>query len=164
MFEVNTAVKLLIDPQDGRIVDANAAAVSFYGWSPSELRAMRVTDINTLPEAAVHEEMRRRALREALVLPVRAPNRLRRGATRRGAHRAGEPRRSKPALLIVHDVTDRDAFEEQLRRAQRLETVGRLAGGVAHDFNNLLTIMTGSCGLMCEACRRGPPPFPSSTT
>lgn len=50
-------------------------------------------------------------------------------------------------VLAAHDITDRRLLETQARQAQRLDSVGRLAGGVAHDFNNLLTVVLGHCQL-----------------
>ncbi len=54
MFEENEAVKLVIDPTNGSIVDANQSAVDFYGYTCEQLKSMRITDINMLPTAEVH--------------------------------------------------------------------------------------------------------------
>ncbi len=56
-FSENSAIMLLIDPANGEIIDANASAVTFYGYTYEQLKTLRITDINTLKPEEIYSIM-----------------------------------------------------------------------------------------------------------
>ncbi len=116
MFENNRAVKLLIDPSDGRIVDANPAAAQYYGWSRDQLRAMNIAQINALPPDRIKAEMER-AQSEARLF-FRFQHRNAADEVRQVEVYSGPCTFHGRVLLhsIIMDVTERESALCELRR------------------------------------------------
>jgi len=147
LFEENVAVMLLVNPKTGRIVDANPAACHFYGYSEEVLKWKMIDDINLLSREQMLRDMERARNRECRYFYFL--NRLANGEVRDVEAYIGPIEIGGEQLLyfLIHDITDRKRMEEELVKAQKLESVGILAGGIAHDFNNLLAAILGNVSL-----------------
>jgi PAS domain S-box-containing protein len=149
LFERNPLPMWVYDVHTLGFLAVNEAAVRHYGYSREEFLAMRITDIrpqsevetlladlehggpgSPIPNTWTH----RRKDGSQIAVEITA------GRISFGGRDA--------ALVLAHDVSERKRLEERLAEAERLEAIGRLAGGVAHDFNNLLTVISGYASML----------------
>ncbi len=147
IFEKSSAVKLLIDAESGRIIEANSAACRFYGYSRAEIATLHIWDINIMGEAKSRELLR--LAHGSGGASFEFQHRTASGAIRHVEVSTGPVEVGGQQLLhsIIFDVTDRKRAEEELQRMAQLESLGTLAGGIAHDFNNVLTGIFGHVSL-----------------
>ena len=150
LFENNHVAMMLVDPENGDIVDVNPAAVSFYGWTHKELTAKSLYDINTWSTEALEKEIAD-AVKEKLNHFI-FKHQIADGSIREVEVYSSPIEIGGKSLLysMIYDITQRlqtEREKEKLHRmliqAQKMESFGQLAGGIAHDFNNLLSSILG---------------------
>ena len=142
---------------DGRYLAVNPELARLYGFdSPAELMASR-TDIahQSYVDPSERKRFKRRIEETGIVRDFQFQAYRKDGSKLWWRENARAVRDASGAVLYyegtVEDITERRTLEEQLRLAQRLEAVGRLAGGVAHDFNNVLGVIVGYSQMLEEA-------------
>jgi two-component system, cell cycle sensor histidine kinase and response regulator CckA len=149
LFEHNPLPTWLYDMESLKFLRANDAAVKLYGYSEDEFIAMSILAIRP-------ESEREKALS---YLSKMRPDDEEYGVwlhrTRDGSVFEAEIishelmyAGKRVRLVVAQDVSERKQLEGQLRQAQKMEAVGRLAGGVAHDFNNMLMVIKGHTELL----------------
>lgn len=115
IFEKSKAIKLLIDPKSGNIVDANPAACTFYGYPIEQLRLMNISQINTLSRSAIVNELSLAVAEQRNHFFFK--HKLASGEIRDVEVHASPVNINRQNILfsIVHDITERRVAEELLR-------------------------------------------------
>jgi two-component system cell cycle sensor histidine kinase/response regulator CckA len=138
----------IVVTQDGILKEMNAGYTAMFGYTVEELLGRPLTD---LVAEESREEVERR-YRKNIDGTYEVLGRRKDGkqllleATGRTYDIGGRPAR----ITALRDMTERRTLENQFRQAQKMEAVGRLAGGVAHDFNNLLTVIMSYTDMLSE--------------
>jgi two-component system cell cycle sensor histidine kinase/response regulator CckA len=149
LFAHNPLPTWVFDSESLRFLQINDSAVAQYGYSQDEFEGMTVLDICP----ASHYSALLDSLREwknHARYKTQWKHVTKDGRTIEAeiiAHQLEYNGRAVH-LVVAQDVGERHQLEEQLRQAQKMEAVGRLAGGVAHDFNNLLMVIKGHTELL----------------
>ena len=151
LFSHNPLPTWLFDKETLQFLEVNDKAVEQYGYSREEFLQLRLTDVR--PESDVPLLKKRLERPWGAVIPPAVWRHKRKDGrvfeaeiTSHDLEFGGR----RATLVVAQDVTERKHLEDQLRQAQKMEAVGRLAGGVAHDFNNLLMIVKGHSELLLQ--------------
>lgn len=135
LFEDHSAVKLIIDPEAGTILDANYAAADFYGWTRDEMKQMKISQINTLADAEVKCAMENALLEHKVHFEFR--HRLADGSLRDVEVHSSRIEMDDKFVLhsIVHDITDRKRAEDEVKAwMKRYDMIVAASGQVAYEY------------------------------
>jgi PAS domain S-box-containing protein len=145
--------------EDGKYIEVNEGFLRAMGYTAEEVIGRTSLDLNIWDRPADRAGLVRRLKEEGEVRNLEVRFRRKDGGIIIGliSSRVIEVDGEPCILSITRDITERTRLEEQLRQAQKMEAVGRLAGGIAHDFNNLLTAIIGYSEVLLSGLQPGDP-------
>ncbi len=148
-FQASPIPLAIIRCDDGAVIDSNASFSNLTGYPKDELLRKTATDLHlwgAISDAQPSTDATR--LREKSCTLARPDGSARQVVLSTEPLSLG----SIPCLLLlIEDITEQLKIEAQLRQAQKMEVIGRMAAGIAHEFNNLLTVIQGDVGLLQSA-------------
>ncbi len=148
-FRVSPVAIAVSSLKDGAYLDVNESFVRLFGFKREEVIGQTAVGLKLWADPQDQAKLDQMLAKRSSVGGVECDVRVKSGELRKTLLFV-EPidlNNNPCALTIVHDMTERLALEEKLRKAMKMEAVGRLAAGVAHDFNNLLTIIQGNADM-----------------
>lgn len=163
LFLDNRSAILLVDAKNATIIDANTAAIEFYGYTTEELQSYKINVLSTDPALNTLYELQQLQNNKSESLITQ--HRLQNGEIR-DIEIIMSPVKIEDKFLfhcVISDITDKlkkekehKRLEKDLVQARKMEALGQLTGGIAHDFNNMLGVIMGYTELSREKINDDP--------
>jgi len=154
IFRASPAAISLSTIPDGRLIEVNDRYCELLGYRREELIGQSVLDLHLWENAADRRPIIERVLSEGSAFGVEARFRRKCGELRDvvlSFEKTDLPGEPEPVVIVQFaDVTEKKRLEAQFLRAQRMESIGTLAGGIAHDLNNVLAPILMSIDMLRE--------------
>jgi two-component system cell cycle sensor histidine kinase/response regulator CckA len=150
LFQRNPHPMWVFDLETLAFLAVNEAAVQLYGFSTEEFLGMTIKDIRPPEEVPALLEHVVQMRGSSSLLAIHSKHRKKDGSLLEveGVSNTIVFRGRRAGLVLATDVSEKRLLEAQLRQSQKMDAVGRLAGGVAHDFNNALGVILGHTELL----------------
>ncbi len=141
----------------GNISRINQAAQGLTGWTTQEATGRRLSEVFRILDPDTHTSLEHTVINFSTVSEAATPGGVILLTSRDGRERLvnysvtrikNDAGNSIGMVLVFRDVTEEHILQEQLRHSQKMDAIGKLAGGVAHDFNNMLGGIIGAAELM----------------